>query len=169
MFKITEDIDNRQIYLHVDKHVLLQTRAIRKAFYYIGKDLVRDAAREILKKPKHGRIYTVIIDGRTVKHQASAPGEAPANLRGDLRKSLDFNVEGSNKMEFGYREEFINRKNSPRGVVYGRALELGYEPRNLEPRPNLLPTIKRNYKNSQKHFYRMLKKYNERMDISEID
>lgn len=51
---------------------------LRATLYYEGR------VKKKLTGPRTGRIY--IIDGRP--HQASAPGEPPATLSGDLRKSI---------------------------------------------------------------------------------
>lgn len=149
---------NMKVEIQIGKLALTQHTAIRKAFYFIGKDLVKDVNKEILKLPKHGRIYRLRLRGRTVIHQASAAGEAPANFTGSLRSSIDFDVVGSDKMIFGSKDKFQNRKGTPSGVIYGKALELGDKSRNLKARPFLLPTIKKNYRNIQNHFERELKK-----------
>lgn len=135
---------------------------VRKAFYYIGRDLVAESKKLILKVPKSGRIYRLRKNGRIVLHQASAPGEPPANFTGALKSSLDFNVIGADRMEYGAREQFLNKGGSPvnlktrKGVVYARRLELGDS--KVKKRPFLLPSIKTNYKNIREHFEREIKK-----------
>lgn len=127
--------------------------SIRKGFYFIGKDLVKDASRKILEKPKTG-ITRIVQRGKTrrrVKHTASAPGEAPANLSGALRRSLGFNIQGSSQLEFGAGKDGSD-------VIYARALEKGFSPRNLKPRPYLQVTIKENFRNMSKHLEDNIKK-----------
>lgn len=153
MFEFKADPRNLKVVIKIQKQAGDQKKAIRKAFYEIGKRLVAATNKAILKKPKHGKTY--IIKGR--KHTASAPGEAPANLTGNLRKSLDFEVRGSSQMLFGVQESFGNRKSGQNGVIYGRALELGYQPRNLAARSYLIASIRENQKNTQVIFERNLR------------
>ncbi len=133
---------------------------IKNGFYYLGKDLVRTAQKLILKKPKTGRIYKIRQLKRTITHQASAPGEAPANLSGKLRKSIDFLVTGGVKMEFGALEGGTGQ----RGVKYARPLERGTRNAGvkhnvvIKPRPFLIRAIKLNYRNAQRHLDREINK-----------
>ena len=99
-------------------------KGIANALHEIGAENVRHVRKLIYSPPKTGRIY--IINGR--RHQASAPGEAPANLTGSLAKSADYKVTGSAFMEFGEREE------------YGRYLEDGTT--NIAPRPHVFRTVR---------------------------
>lgn len=106
----------------------------RIAFYNIGKENTR-FTRDIIKKgPKTGILYR--IPGRKRRHRASAPGEAPANLTGTLRKGVNFEVKGSDQMEFGDTE------------VYGKFLELGT--RRMKPRPHLAPAVAHNQAYAEK-------------------
>ena len=114
-------------------------------------DLKRDTKAEIMKKPKHGRLYRVNLNGVIVMHRASAPGEAPANLTGALKTSIGFNTVGANRLEFGVRQAF-SRSGSMTTVNYGRPLELGATAANLLPRPFLLPAIVKNENKILVHF-----------------
>lgn len=82
------------------------------------------AVQSILKGPKTGRVYT----RRGIEHQASAPGEAPANDTGRLAQS---------GKTFYHSDNLIGR------VVfttdYAEFLELGTQ--NMEPRPYLRPAL----------------------------
>lgn len=51
----------------------------------------RRAVQLILSPPKSGRVYR----RRGVEHQASAPGEAPANDRGDLVKNRTIKIDAA--------------------------------------------------------------------------
>jgi len=87
--------------------------------------IANDARRAIASPPKTGRIY-----GR---HQASAPGEAPASDTGTLLNSIS----GTAKMG----------PNGPEGVIEARApyaAYLEYGTRKMLPRPYLTPAIERN-------------------------
>jgi HK97 gp10 family phage protein len=156
MFNIIRSPNNEKVICKIKGLPKAQTRWIRKAFYYIGKDLVKDADKLIMQKPKHGKIYLLRRNGLKRLHRASAPGEAPANFTGSLRQSLDFDVVGADRMQFGVKQRFQNRQGTPDGVKYGKYLELGT--RKMVERPFLLPTIKKNYRNIRKHFETQLKR-----------
>jgi hypothetical protein len=160
MFDICVDRNNRKVELQIENIDATTRKAIRKAFYFIGKDLVKTSRKLIMDPPKTGRIYRLRKGGKIVRHQASAPGQPPANFTGSLRDSLDFDVIGSDKMEFGVKQLFQNRRGTPLGVNYGKYLEgdPNRKPVKLFPRPFLLPSIKSNQKNTQVHFETQLKK-----------
>ena len=124
-------------------NISMHTRqGIRNAFFALGKDLKQTSRRLILDPPKDGRIYHIRRNGHTVKHRASAPGQPPANFTGNLRRSVDYTVNGSHEMRFGAG----NGKN----VKYARRLELGGK--RLEPRPYLKPSIKKNEREAYTRF-----------------
>src|SRR3546814_6776743 len=70
-----------------------------------------------------GRVYT--FRGR--KHQASAPGEVPANRTGRLANSVDYEATGHHTLVFGERAE------------YAGWLENGTT--RMAPRPNLQVSV----------------------------
>lgn len=145
MIKVKQDSNNRRVFIQIEKSARVTERALRKSFYYIGKDLVSSASKSILKKPKSGRVYLIRRGGRLRRHQASAPGEAPANFTGNLRRSLDFIVQGSKEMTFGADAD------------YAKFLELGT--RKMEKRPYLIKSINDNERNITKHFENQIKKF----------
>lgn len=100
----------------------------RIALYNIGKENVRYTRLIIKKGPKTGRLYR--IPGRKRRHRASAPGQAPANLTGALRRSVDFNVRGYDQMEFGDQK------------MYGKFLETGTK--KMAARPHLIKAVRTN-------------------------
>lgn len=155
MFQVKPDLKNRQIFIQIKNLISTQKTAIRRAFYFSGKDLVKTSKAMIMEKPKHGRLYRLKKNGRYVLHRASAPGEAPANFTGALKRSVDFTVSGADKMIFGSRLYFPDRKGMPSGVKYGGYLELGTK--KIAPRPYLESSIKKNYRNIQTHFEKHLK------------
>jgi HK97 gp10 family phage protein len=116
-------------------------RGIRRAYYFIGKDLTDEAQQSIIRGPKTGNLYR--IKGRKRRHRASAPGEPPANLSGTLQRSIDFEVQGSHSMEFGAE------------APYAGFLELGTK--NMEPREYLIRAIENNERNTEFHFERSIK------------
>ena len=153
-FRIVPDKKNLRAAIQISQLSERNARGIRQAFYKLGKDLRKTASDLILEKPKHGRLYRIRRGKLIRKHRASAAGEAPANLSGRLRRSLDFNVVGSERMEFGYRQASAE-KGSGDGVFYGKFLERGT--RNMKPRPALFLAIKRNERNAIEHFETELK------------
>lgn len=80
--------------------------------------IVQEAIRSILHDPKTGRIYG--------GHQASAPGEAPANQYGELVSGFTIEMKGNRA---------IIRNRSPHAIL----LELGTS--RMAPRPFLLPAM----------------------------
>jgi hypothetical protein len=122
--------------------------AIRSAFYNFGKDLKQESRRLIKEPPKTGRIYVLRIGGKRIVHQASAPGEAPANLTGKLRASVNYNVSRANEIRFGAGSEG--------DVEYAKTLELGDS--RIKKRPYLLPSINKNEKLAYEHLRTALKK-----------
>jgi HK97 gp10 family phage protein len=147
--------ENRKVKVQIKNIVNYSKKGIRKGFYYLGKDLTKESQRLIKDPPKTGRIYRLRKGGRIVRHQASAPGQPPANFTGSLRKSIDFIVRGTDQMEFGSRLYFPDRKGTPEGVKYGKYLELGT--RKMAKRPFLLPAIKTNQRNAVTHFETQMK------------
>lgn len=118
----------------------LTNNGIRKGFYFVGKDLVKESKRLINKKPKSGRFYKVSvgIGGKSLKryklHQASSPGEAPAVITGKLRKSVNFVVHNHNLLKFGSN------------ISYGKYLENGTS--KIKKRPFLITSILNKKKNN---------------------
>lgn len=77
-----------------------------------GTQIVQEEMiRSIMEPPKSGKIYT----RRGVKHQASAPGEKPANDTGNLAKSITTSFDPANLTGT------INV-----GAEYGARLEYGF-------------------------------------------
>ncbi len=100
-----------------------------KGLWYAGKELQREAQSKIKDRSgKTGKYYK--YKGRNIR--ASAPGEYPANRSGGLRKSLGFEVLGSEDMEFGSRST----------IKYGKYLERGT--RKMRRRPFLENTVNNN-------------------------
>ncbi len=112
---------------------------IQKALFNAGKDLRDTFNQQILdKSTKTGRIY-IIHDrlGRKRRHQASASGESPANLSGNYRRSIGFNVNGSNELRFG------------NSAKYAGFLELGTS--RMLKRPGLGNAVDANERNIIRH------------------
>jgi len=94
-------------------------------------DLVNDVATgvQVLLKKTLSR-----GDGRT---NPSKPGNPPHVRIGTLLKSWTTKVNRTEK-----RSKSGVRLRLGSNVVYARALEFGYKPRNLKPRPYLGPTVR---------------------------
>jgi hypothetical protein len=100
---------------------------IRFGLYNFADKLRKDIRAEILKKNKTGKVYIVKKGNRRYRHRASAKGEAPANLSGNLRASVGFQVQGTD-MKIGYRDK-SSKGNS---VNYGKYLEVNLKRNALE-------------------------------------
>lgn len=98
--------------------------AIMRGLIASANDVRNTAVESILSGPKTGLIYTT--RGRT--HQASAPGEPPANELGNLANSITLRIDAARMVVF------VNA-----GAKYGAALEYGT--RKMSPRPYLRPAL----------------------------
>jgi HK97 gp10 family phage protein len=112
-------------------------RAIRQTWFRLGIHLRGSTSREILRRPKSGRVYLVRLGRRVFRHRASAPGETHANLTGRARRSLGWRVHGEDSLEFGYGVSTTARNAAP---VYAEFLEFGTS--RMAPRPSLQNTIR---------------------------
>lgn len=115
----------REVMIKIPKHLMVHQNALRLALHEIGKDVNRETQRLIRTGQRTGRIY--IIRGQ--RHQASAPGEPPANLTGKLAKSNEYKVSGWSTMEVG--------ETAP----YAGYLEYGTKKGKIKPRPHLIVAV----------------------------
>jgi hypothetical protein len=125
-----EDSKNRAAYLKIEKLTHETFRAIRQAYYRIGKNLSRHLNEKMLEKPKHGRTYyfkkaKISKYGPAFtrkKHIASAPHEYPANMTGAMRKSRAFIVSGHTQLEFGLKVPYAKyiEDGTPGGQLVAR-------------------------------------------------
>ena len=119
-------------------------RAIRQAYFKIGKDHTDDLSRQMLARDKTGRIYILVgRTGRRRRHRASAPGQTAANITGNMRRNRGFQLKGSDQMEFGIRD-----------TPYAAFLERGTS--RMTARPSLGNTVKALQKNTTNYFAREL-------------
>lgn len=131
--EIKGKLENDRVYASIGKVEGKTRRAIRHAWFDLGKALKASANRAILdKKSKSGNVYMIRSrtgSRRRRRHVASAPGQSHANMFGALRKSLGWKVHGYENMEFGYGA-------SPRPVPrYAPFVEYGTS--RMEHRPSL--------------------------------
>ena len=151
-FKSNQRLGPAQVFQELQNTAPLVGDAIRKSWYALGHDLKSRANAEILRKPKSGRTYIIRSrsSGRLRKHRASAPGETHANMHGDLRRALAWNVHGNNEMTFGYG---LANRESPK---YDEFVEFGT--RRMSARPSLLNAINFTQGNTQSHFSAEMRK-----------
>lgn len=100
---------------------------LRDAGNMVGQMLVRRTQQGMRDGPQSGRIYP------RLKRQSSAPGEYPAIQSGQLVGSLDHQMHGDRRLEFGSRGAFN------RGFDYAVGLHEGTS--KMAPRPFLTLTV----------------------------
>jgi hypothetical protein len=116
--------NTNQVLIDVTKLQGTTERGLRLALHEIGEEVVRETARLIKSGPKTGKVYT--FRGRP--HQASAPGQAPANRSGRLADSGNYKVKNHQEMIVGETAE------------YAGFLENGTRGR-MAPRPHLIRAV----------------------------
>jgi|13_taG_2_1085334.scaffolds.fasta_scaffold00255_25 hypothetical protein len=88
--------------------------ALKKAGYDFGMLVTKDVRNDMTYGVKTGRRYLINIGrgGRQLKrarwHRASATGESPAVITGNLRASVDFRVKGYRRLEIGAGNSKVN-------------------------------------------------------------
>lgn len=107
----------------------LYKRGMRQGWFRVGNILSEELNRQVLNTPKTGRTYSRRDRiGRRRRHRASAPGETPANMTGEYRRSRGYEIRGSDQLEFGLRD--------PKS----KFLEAGT--RRMDPRPGIANAVK---------------------------
>lgn len=102
---------------------------LKKALFASAKHVEAESKRSIVSGQKTGRIYK----RRTVTHQASAPGEAPASDTGRLVNSVTAYLNGT------ALESFVV---AGRGIVkYAAMLEFGTS--KMAARPFMFPALEK--------------------------
>lgn len=127
MIKLRSGAKNRRTFIKINALDRRVKRAIHDALCEIGQSNTVHARHMIFRR-KTGRIY--IIKGAF--HQASAPGEPPANLSGELARHIGYVVSGHKQMEFG-------DKSQQGKAPYGLFLEGGTK--KMKPRKHISRTI----------------------------
>lgn len=113
----------KRVLIGMTENVHRHHEGIQNGLHAIG-EIVGNRTEQLIKQgPKTGRIYRF----RGQDHQASAPGEAPANRTGRLVKSYNYDVHGPFQMTVG--------EDAP----YAGFLEGGT--RKMKPRPHLFRAI----------------------------
>jgi hypothetical protein len=139
-FSVKPGKGNREVELRIAKGAQSTIRGIRQAFYFLGKDLKADANKNILERPRSGRVYK--FKGR--RHKASVAGETFANRSGAARRKLGYDVKGGDQLEFGFRADSE--------TLYTKILEEELD------RPTLKIATRDNQRNARKHFEREIER-----------
>lgn len=140
---IKPDYKNKQVEMKLKNVKWDMLRGIRSALFEIGAENTQQTKRFIYAPPKTGRIYS--YKGRP--HQASAPGESPANRSGFLARSINYRIVGIERVEFYSTAKYSNYLED--GTV------------NMLPRPYFIRTINKkrrdNYNSLKRHVYDRIK------------
>lgn len=121
-------VDNTA-FVYIDKMNFNFPEGIRRGLFEAGPIIQRTMIKRIIDPPKTGKLY--FIHGQV--HRASAPGESPANLTGNLAKSTAYEVSGSSQLTVGVTYQ----------APYAQWLE-GFVVNRIAPRPFIRPAIESN-------------------------
>lgn len=143
MITIIPDHKNMKVLIKIDKAIIIIKKGLRNALHEIGQENKRHCKKLILDPPKTGRIY--LSRTKPSPHQASAPGEAPANWTGALRKNVRYRVYGHDRMEFG---DGVIKSAKEGAGLYGKYLEEGTK--KIKPRPHVGRTVDEKQKDNFK-------------------
>ena len=106
MLRFESDPVNKQVITQLNELDDRTRRGIRQFWFALGKSLSKSFNKSVLEKPRSGRVYKVRRGRVTRRHVASQPGETPANLSGNYRKSIGYQIRGANEMQFGNSAEY---------------------------------------------------------------
>ena len=126
--------NNEKILLGFDRIHKNYKSGLHRGFDRLGRINVKQARLFIRKPPKTGLLYR--IKGRKRLHRASKAGESPANLFGNLARSIGFQINGM-QMQFATYGDERGEAVQSGGVSYGGRLEIGMN------RPFLIKTVKK--------------------------
>ncbi len=159
MFEVKQSYENNQVYIQVGRITRNIKTGIRKAYYYVGKDVLSYLDKK-MKEKKDGRLYsssrtvnskkngTIVTKKRIYSYRASKPGEIAYSkspgTTGKLRKSRKYQVQGSDSLSISL--------NTP----YAKYLEEGTA--RMAARPNLKLSVKENLEQAASHFEREIKR-----------
>jgi len=149
-FSFKADSNNRKVTLQIKNLNKITREGMSKAFFAIGKDYVTTAKNRILNPPKTGVVYRIRSrKGVVILHQASAPGESPANRTGALKDTIE-------SLYSAGQDSMRLKAGDGDRVPYAGFLEEGTK--KIKPRPYLIPAIETNERNAIEHFEREIKK-----------
>ena len=142
MITIEVTPETKQVLINVDKLEGRTKKGLRKALKETGQEVKREIRRLIKTGPKTGRSYGT--------HQASAPGEAPANRSGRLAKSVNYKVRNWKKMIVGEKASYAGY------LEDGTKNEDGtYK---IKPRPHIIKAVNNKEQDTENAILRNVKK-----------
>lgn len=149
MIKIIPDEKNKKVEFQLKNIKSNMLKYIRSALFEIGAENTQLIKKYIYAPPKTGRFYRYYYSpGKWRWHQASAPGQSPANRSGFLARSIDYRVHSHFEVELHST------------AFYANYLEDGTT--KIKPRPYFIRAVnakrKDNLRSLQKHVYDNLKK-----------
>ena len=106
MLRFESDRRNKQVFTQLDELDDRTRMGIRRFWFALGKSLSKSFNKSVMEKPRTGRVYKVRRGRVTRKHTASSPGETAANLSGNYRKSIGYQLRGAMEMQFGNSAEY---------------------------------------------------------------
>lgn len=113
-------------------------KGVRLGFEQVGASHKKTIKEDLNDKAsKEGRVYVRRLEGRLVRHRASAPGQTAATFTGNYEKLVDTNINASDQMQFGA------------GAHYSRFLEEGTS--RMEKRPSLGNTVEKEQRNTENY------------------
>ena len=104
MINVIADSKNKQVEFKLSNIKFNMLKYIRSALFEIGAENTQLIKKYIYRPPKTGRIYSY----RGRPHQASAPGESPANRSGLLARSVTYHVHMSVEVELIASAKYAN-------------------------------------------------------------
>lgn len=151
MIKIIPDEKNKKVEFRLKNIKPYMHKYIRSALFEIGAENTQLIKRYIYQPPKTGRWYRYYYrKGAFRWHQASAPGESPANRSGFLARSIEYKVHGFDSVDL------IST------APYAKILEDGSPGGLIAPRPFFIRAIKKkrrdNLRSFKRHVYDNLRK-----------
>lgn len=145
MFDMFIEEDNNLVSLQIKGMTKDVRVGVKNAFVIIGRELKKESKRYINSKDKTGRLYRITRFGRSYNHRASAPGQSPANISGNLIKNLFKKTGNDSTLTFGDR------------ASYAGFLEKGTA--RMAKRPYLLKAIKAKRRDMISHFTHEINKH----------
>ena len=106
MLDFKADHRNKQVFAQLDDLDDRTRRGIRQFWFALGKSLLKSFNAAVLKKPRSGRVYKIRRGSTRRRHVASQPGETPANISGNYRKSGGYQIRGAMEMQFGNSADY---------------------------------------------------------------
>lgn len=133
--------DNPKAYRSIRELTGNTRQGVRDGLIFSGQKLRTASRRGIASPPKSGRRYKKRISGRRYNWRASAPGEFPANVTGNLKESISYQMEGDLRMKFGVERSGASLIGGTPPEVYAEFLEFGSPGGKIKERPFLKPAL----------------------------